>query len=316
MKLHSLAILATLSCILCDTVVAELPRAAVTIKVVDEIGTIVAGVTTDAAFDDSTSKSMVNLVKGVTDNSGLFFATARTEGGVSYGAMKQGYYRSVGEMGFPNVSGDRWLPWNPTLEVVLKKIVNPVPMYARKVSAELPELNKPIGYDLTAADWAGPYGKGTQSDFVFRATKRVTGRHDYEAKLTVTFSCEGDGLQTVKMPSSCGSELRLPREAPADGYRSEWVIEKGQGPAKPVYGGAQADQNFIFRVRSQTASDGTQKAIYGKTQGDIEFYPVTHTTAAIRFTYYLNPDGTRNLEFDLKRNLFKNLKQDEEVRQP
>ncbi len=39
-------------------------------------------------------------------------------------------------------------------------------------------------------------------------------------------------------------------------------------------------------------------------------------TAIIRFTYYLNPDGTRNVEFDPAKNLFRNLPWIEGVRKP
>jgi len=42
------------------------------------------------------------------------------------------------------------------------------------------------------------------------------------------------------------------------------------------------------------------KALYGKIYGD--FFDMV---------YYLNPDGTRNIEYDPKRNLFKPAKHDE-----
>jgi len=56
-------------------------------------------------------------------------------------------------------------------------------------------------------------------------------------------------------------------------------------------------------------TDGkVHKALYGKIHGEIRFDVINSKTAIIIFTYYLNPDGTRNLEFDQKRNLFQNLK--------
>ncbi|MFA5189161.1 MAG: hypothetical protein WC740_00465 [Verrucomicrobiia bacterium] len=304
MKTTSLILSIHLSCILCVGVLAELPQAAVTIKIVDEDEQSVPGAMTGAAYNDSSSKSMVNLVKGLTDSSGLFLATAKTEGFVSYGATKEGYYKSVGEQGFSDVRGNRWQPWNPVIELVLKRIINPVPMYARRAIIELPRLDTEAGFDLEAADWVKPWGNGIQRDFVFRLTKRFASRNDYEAKLQLSFSHEGDGVQNVYVANNCGSELRLPRNAPPDGYEAVW----DRTDACPNTVRVRPDQNYFFRVRTEMTDGKVHKALYGKIHGEIRFDVINSKTAIIIFTYYLNPDGTRNLEFDQKRNLFQNLK--------
>jgi hypothetical protein len=54
-------------------------------------------------------------------------------------------------------------------------------------------------------------------------------------------------------------------------------------------------------------------AMYGKIQGDINISAIRNNTLSIGFTYYLNPDHTRNLEFDPKRNLFQGLEGAERV---
>lgn len=296
------------------------PDAMVTVRVVGEDGQPIEGAEVGMGFEmplmgELGTRSVPHV--GLSNAAGIFAASAETTGYVSYGATKKGYYRTVGApyRSWKHSLG-RWQPWNPTIEVVLKKIVNPIPMYARSVTIDLPELNKAIGYDLIAADWVRPYGGGSVPDFIFHATKRVTDKHDYEAQLTISFSHLEDGLQPIAAPPLHGSELRLPREAPAEGYQPQWVISKGRGPNRPIFGEAREDQNFVCRVRSERKDGGEVKALHGKIHGDIEFYPVTHATARLRFSYYLNPDGTRNLEFDPKRNLFKNLKPGEEVRDP
>jgi hypothetical protein len=52
---------------------------------------------------------------------------------------------------FKEVRSERWEPWNPTIDVVLKPVLNPIPMYARKVgepqAIRIPEDGKPIGFD-------------------------------------------------------------------------------------------------------------------------------------------------------------------------
>ena len=55
--------------------------------------------------------------------------------------------------------------------------------------------------------------------------------------------------------------------------------------------------------------------MYGKIRNDIEFAPRSKIVK-IKMHYYLNPDYTRNLEFDPKRNLFTNLPKFEKVGQP
>jgi hypothetical protein len=74
-------------------------------------------------------------------------------------------------------------------------------------------------------------------------------------------------------------------------------------------------QNYYFRIRS---NGDTDKSLYGKIDGNIEFSRFGYSNGAIRFTYYLNPSqGDNNIEFDPKRNLFKNLKTSmHEVNQP
>jgi hypothetical protein len=44
--------------------------------------------------------------------------------------------------------------------------------------------------------------------------------------------------------------------------------------------------------------------MYGKIRGGILISPRKNKPMKIKLHYYLNPDYTRNLEFDPKRNLF------------
>ena len=55
--------------------------------------------------------------------------------------------------------------------------------------------------------------------------------------------------------------------------------------------------------------------MYGKILGDIGFDPAFQKTIDLRFTYYLNPDYTRNLEYDRTKNLFDKLPSLERVDQ-
>ena len=58
-------------------------------------------------------------------------------------------------------------------------------------------------------------------------------------------------------------------------------------------------------------------ALYGKIHGAFRITGVLRDEARLSFTYYLNPtDKDRNLEFDPSRNLFKELKSTEQVKEP
>jgi hypothetical protein len=58
-------------------------------------------------------------------------------------------------------------------------------------------------------------------------------------------------------------------------------------------------------------------AHYGKIKGGFDPNPIDSKTCEVTLNYYLNPTSLdRNMEFDLKQNLFKNLPWKEDVRDP
>jgi hypothetical protein len=68
--------------------------------------------------------------------------------------------------------------------------------------------------------------------------------------------------------------------------------------------------NYFMRVRTVRDKDGrVVSALYGKIHGDFRWFIGTRAPkSGLAFTYYLNPDGTRNIEYDPKRNLLKSPK--------
>jgi hypothetical protein len=231
-----------------------------------------------------------------------------------------GYYPNGLSYQFANVVIGKWQPWNPTINLVVSPIFNPIPMYARKVGVmggdlTLPAKNTPIGFDLVAADWVAPYSKGTSADVIFtlsdigstNATQKPT-----ESALTISFPNKGDGIQSVIGPEkNQGSAFRLLRYAPEGGYQATFVQKHSQ---VWVHGRLQENQNYFFRVRTLLDESGNVKsALYGKISGPIQFWD----NAGLEFTYYLNPTpNDRNMEFDPKKNLFTNLPILEQVTAP
>lgn len=252
-------------------------------------------------------------IAGLTDTNGLFTAK-HTDHSWSLGVQvqKAGYYSILesyelykpGQFDDQKVAANR----NPALTLVLKKIRKPMPMYAKSLNLGIPEFDKPLGFDLMIGDWVAPYGTGISTDIVFTGHLDKRAKNDSDYTLIVSFPKAGDGIQEFSVPESeQGSELHSPHEAPAEGYKAEWLQTKTRRPGKPLQTNWDMKRNYFFRVRTVLDHEGNVVSThYGKIYGDF-----------LRFKYYLNPTpNSRNIEFDPKQNLMKNLKPDEGVSAP
>jgi hypothetical protein len=219
---------------------------------------------------------------------------------------KDGYYQS--NMGYEFKSSsfllNRWEPWNPTIEVVLKKKRNPVAMFQKSHEAlPVPRFDSPVGYDLEKGDWVAPHGSGMISDLVFTCTNSYVSFSEAETNCDIAFSNIQDGLQEYRFDAKNQSLYKWPFEAPENGYAiknlNKWMSVKPKEEYKSNY---QEKLNYLFRVRSVVDQNGNVvKANYGKIEGDFRVYK----KGTVNFSYFFNPDGTRNLEEDPKRNMFK-----------
>lgn len=223
----------------------------------------------------------------------------------------------------------KYQPWNSVIDIKLKSIGNRVPMYAKNVpNQEIPSKGKPVGFDLIKGDWVSPHGAGSVEDvlFTFVPQPELTYTNWYGSSprphrirnydLHISFPNEESGLVPIYIkPYQGGSALRLPRSAPVDGYisRIEKKVYREQG--QPYHSDYRDDANYFFRVRTVTDHDGNiVSALYGKIHGD---FRCNYDGDEFGFTYYLNPTpNNRNVEFDPKKNLFKNLSDREQVQAP
>lgn len=302
----------------------------VTIHVVGEDGLPIANAKAGIQFTvgipgGGLGNGKVVDVKGLTDTNGICVLTGNgDDASVGAAVLKDGYYGSGGYgIEFTNALLGRWLPWNPTIEVVLLKKGVQVPMYARRVDEiKIPVEGKPVGFDLEIGDWVAPYGKGETADLLFKYESKPEPKvpireiPPYDVTLTVSFSNDGDGIQSVFVPTRGGhSSLRLPRQAPADGYESVLIKHESEERGQKAYSDYREDQNYFFRVRTKKDAQGNiVSALYGKIYGDFN-----HAAAGgkLAFTYYLNPTpNDTNMEFDPSRNLFKKLPSLEQVSAP
>jgi hypothetical protein len=300
------------------------PTAKVTIHVQDEEGQSISSAAIDFAFLDAHPQwgSPIGIaVHALTDTAGNASGSGYSDGGIGMTVHKNGFYDGgPSEVKFHDIVLGKWQPWNPTYPVILKKIINPIPMYAKKVQVVVPAMDQPIGFDLAAGDWVKPFGTGATSDFVFTMSHTLTDTMNFSAKLVLTLSNKGDGLQVA--PKSSGqdqgwSRLKFPRNAPEDGYTMEnWTTAVSRTPTgykeEPFN-----SMGYFLRVRTVKTDNGDIKnANYGKIDGGISIVGAATPHPGITFTYYFNPTGTTNLEFNPSQNLLKNLNNDEQVQVP
>jgi len=283
------------------------PSTKITVKAVDEQGFPLVGARVSMAFtipkpNDFGTADL--FAKGVTDKDGVYSAESESIGTLGFSVDDDGFYQSSVGYEFKSSSNitNRWEPWNPTVEVMLKKKRNPVPMYDNhRTSYNVPKLDTPIGFDLEKEDWVAPYGKGTTSDFIINFNVVDRAYTDYECGFTLTFSNPHDGIQEYFFDSNDQSSFKWPFEAPDVGYLAQLSKRKTMTPGKGYNSDEKNNVNYLFRVRTIVDQNGNIiEAKYGKLVGEFGFVP----NKQITFRYIFNPDGTRNLEEDPEKNLF------------
>lgn len=290
------------------------PLGKVTIRVIDNEGQPVENAAVTIRYDYAKGFGMgwgtsSKFVDGVTDKDGLYSLTKATPRRWFYMIRKEGHYSSGDTYEFKdNIAKLLWWPWNPTMEIELKKVKNPIKMYVKNTTGmQVPVLNNPVGYDLEKGDWVAPYGKGVISDFVFVFKIRFAKNDDWDASYTLTFSNEQDGIQEYSIPKGNQSEYFWPYEAPDNGYIHSLTL----GAKNYSIGWGfehktdfKENRNYIFRVRSTKDNSGKIiEAKYGRMHGDI----IIDGWGSFRMEYYFNPTGNRSLEYGS--NLFEETKQ-------
>jgi hypothetical protein len=294
-----------------------------TLKIVDDTGAPVVGANVQVSYMLPPPPGTVtwgkygaygDKIEGVTDTNGVFVAS-HTDSTPSLGihVQKAGYYKTYydHEMGLPEQYS--FEKWNPNLTLVLKKIGQPISMYAKREETKLQKENEPMGFDLMAGDWVTPYGKGKNADMFFAVHRKIISEHEYDAELKLTFPNKGDGIVVAPSEPDTGSEFKTSRTALESGYEPELDLHySNTNSPESVFG-------YFVRVQTVLDENGNVKsALYGKIRGNFRFYAGTKALrAGMGFDYYLNPTpNDRNVEFNPKQNLMKGLKPLEQVKEP
>ena len=131
------------------------PSAQITFKVIDDTGKpltnipVNMGTYVKTIHGESFGKDVYEGPKGKTDTNGLVTLTCNSKtGGFGYGAgggiLDGYYYDNGGEFWFKQeeTKDGKWLPWNPTVEIILKPIIDPSPAYFSSPEAYIKKTNQ------------------------------------------------------------------------------------------------------------------------------------------------------------------------------
>jgi len=215
-----------------------------------------------------------------------------------------GFYNTHrAEFAFREVIDGQWTPADKQFEVVLKRIRNPIAMYAKNLTSEggaalkIPARDLAFAYDFAIGDWMLPHGKGVNGDIVFQYSFQKEASGDSRRVIRITFTNPLDGLVMFDADQWQGSDLTSDYLAPESGYKP--LLEMKRTIVKGVVtDDRRRERNYYFRVRTKVNSEGKLvSANYGKIYGDFMY-----------FTYYFNPTpNDRNVEFDPAKNLFRDV---------
>lgn len=281
-------------------------HADITVRVIDESGVPVEQADVEIGFKTLRAKAPgkgwgtegeYHPAKGKTGADGMFSASDDTSPHMLVTATKPGYYESYGKVFDEKTE----TAYKGVLNITLRKIKNPVPMFIKRTEAiKIPLLKQDVGYDLEVGDWVAPHGKGKMADFVFNMDAVYESWDNRKCNCVISFSNAKDGIQEYLFQKE-QSSYKWPYEAPESGYSS--TLEKYErmtnGKSETNIIRDNYKMNYIFRVRTKSDEKGNIiEAKYGKISGDI----AVDAQGYIQFNYYFNPSGSRSLE--VERNLF------------
>jgi len=295
-----------------------IPKTSVTVTVVNEAGDPIEGAHAQGVFPYGSAYDVRPAPTGYTNEDGIVELRERAVAHIGIIVEKEGYYLSRKEapLHYRTIPGEgRNEYFDVSVQVVLREIRDPVPMYAGAISTRIPEFRDPVGFDLQRMDWVRPYGEGQEADVFFTLFGDFVDADDFDMQLRVQFPGEGNGIIVKDGPVFPESALKSPYKAPLEGYRNEWALgmrrlgrEKARQQDKEPYFEMERDKSrvYIFRIRADTdVNDNVFGGHYGKIYGDFDFgVPIDKPAYLMGFTIYLNPEEEdRNLEFDPNRNL-------------
>jgi hypothetical protein len=306
----------------------------VTFRVIDEQGDPVSDADIDVGIDSLLHADGYNNYRGKTDTTGFFTVESRGRGCSEVLVQKKGYYDSRPDVrwdGRLNPGGGEmhknggFRPWNPTIDVMIKKIGKPIPMrvWLGDRGHMAPKVGEEFGFDLYEKDWVQPHGKGGHTDLLVKFSTRFIDQNDYSTTCSIRFANPDDGFIPIPELLNAESLLKYPRIAPDKGYElKRLLVTRGAtGNEARHVAATKEPMGYLLRFRSIKDEDTGKimSAYYGKITrpqervGNVNPFEVHSldrvnrklvSAPRFRFSMYLNPTpNDRNLEYDQRTNL-------------
>jgi hypothetical protein len=243
-------------------------------KVVDESTNPVADAQVDFGCNDLSAEGTSNYHTN-SDGNGVFSITGIAGKLLSVNVSKAGYYPSKQDNGYFTYAGANvnFVPdaRNPVV-FHLRKMGAAEPLIRFKKSFHIPKDGTPVGVDLETGNLAA------SGNAVFKVEcwtndqgKRPGQQYDWKCRVSVI----GGGIQPYTD--------EFPFSAPDGGYESSEEIDMTAKPAQEW----QSDVERRYFIRTTDGKFG--RVVFGMIAGGDHFCVIES---------YLNPSGSRNLEFD------------------
>jgi hypothetical protein len=290
---------------------ATAPISYFSVTVVDENTVPVEGATVQGYFTGRKRGDAPSLDrKSITDADGKATISGPAIFYVNVDVSKEGYYKSKKQIPV-NIKKDQGFT------VLLRSKHNPIAMYAKKIKLNIPERKREYGFDFLNGDLVSTDHNGSLVDLKIRFDRNLVDNNNFTQSVTLSFANPTDGVIEMKANKEWKiSDFKTPYSAPLDGYVPNIKLIYSRGSS----GVTRKNVNipFFMRIRSSVDKDGNiNEAYYCKIWSGIKLYGVLADRPSIEMTYYCNPTpNDRNIEFNPKQNLLKNLKHEEEVGTP
>jgi hypothetical protein len=244
------------------------------------------------------------MVKKRTDKNGFVRLEGEAEQDYDISVRADGYYQHT-EPSRAILSQSEIVKYAKGLQkvrVALRPIVNPVIGIGRLIERRrIPAFDTDLGFDLFAGDWVAPHGNGTTTDFILRFSGYFTTVRDYDQSVQMRFPLPSDGILPIRVDYQHGSTFDYPYEAPADGYSPEKTWRTWHN-GKQAHRGVGPNAAYIIRFRSEVNEHGkVKRAMYGILGRDLQFGGDGRDGFTVTFSYMINPDWSRNMEFDAEK---------------
>ena len=172
--MHLLSVLLLLSLTSCKGQITADFKTVVSLKLVDENNHPVSNAQVEVMYTDLLDKSD-KIFRGTSDRLGKFKVSDYVSATILLFVTKPGFYPLEREEIAKRSTVEEGKIRRIDLERVIRRRLNPIPLYGRRVQRAIPRTNTWVGFDLKVGDWVDPHGKGETADFVVHLESEFLG---------------------------------------------------------------------------------------------------------------------------------------------